>query len=403
MQTMAASKQKKYFAQYVSPVQDTYIDVLDGVRAILVFLVGAFHIWQQSWLTPHFTLFGQHYSLDFLLRSGYIWVDGLILLSGFLLYLPYARAGRDGALPRTLPFLKKRFLRIWPSYALNVVLFFLLAIQKYGGNIAYMAKDVATHLTFTHTFFFDTYYGSPINGALWTVGVEFCFYLIFPVVGRCYRKQPLLTALGMIFAAFAFRAHAAALPDTRMWFNQLPAFLDVYALGFMGADAFIILRKRLLQESKQEKRLFTLVCILCVLFLGYIAKAQAASNGQEGIRHGQMAHRFPLALCLTVFMVSSAFASVPVRFLLGNRVMRFLSAVSFQFYMYHQVISVQMRERRLFPSESPVPNQAGERPWQIMFTIASFLIPLALSAVLTYGFEKPILRTFSKSGGRKKK
>ena len=159
MQTKTVMKKQSGFARYQSPVQDTYIDVLDGVRAILVFLVGAFHIWQQSWLTPNFVLFGKRYSLDF-------------LLSGFLLYLPYARAGRDGALPRTLPFLKKRFLRIWPSYALNVVLFFLLAIRSYHGNTAYMAKDVVTHLTFTHTFFFDTYYGSPINGALWTVGVN---------------------------------------------------------------------------------------------------------------------------------------------------------------------------------------------------------------------------------------
>lgn len=401
MQTKTVMKKQSGFARYQSPVQDTYIDVLDGVRAILVFLVGAFHIWQQSWLTPNFVLFGKRYSLDFLLRSGYIWVDGLILLSGFLLYLPYARAGRDGVLPRTLPFLKKRFLRIWPSYALNVVLFFLLAIRSYHGNTAYMAKDVVTHLTFTHTFFFDTYYGSPINGALWTVGVEFWFYLIFPILGRCYRKQPLLTALGMMTVAFAFRAYTATLADTRMWFNQLPAFLDVYALGFMGADAFVILRKRLMQESKQEKRLFTLVCVLCILFFGYIAREQAASSGQEGIRHGQMAHRFPLALCLTVFMVSAAFAGVSVRFLLGNRVMKFLSAVSFQFYMYHQVLSVQMRTRRLIPSESLNPNQDGERPWQIVFTLLSFLIPLILSAVLTYGFEKPILRHFSKSRGRK--
>ena len=69
------------------------VEVWDGLRALLIFLVGAFHIWQQSWLTPGVWVFGRHHSLDFLLRSGYIWVDGMILLSGFLIYLPYARAG----------------------------------------------------------------------------------------------------------------------------------------------------------------------------------------------------------------------------------------------------------------------------------------------------------------------
>lgn len=398
----ATIKKQPCFAPYRRAVGDRYIDVLDGVRAVLVLLVGAFHIWQQSWLTPHFVLFGKRCSLDFLLRSGYIWVDGLILLSGFLLYLPYARAG-NGPLPQTGPFLKKRFLRIWPSYALNVVLFFFLAIRKYNGNTAYMAKDLAAHLTFTHTFFFDTYYGSPINGGLWTVGVEWWFYLLFPLLGRCYRKKPMLTAGCMIAAAFCFRAYVQTLPDTRMWFNQLPAFLDVYALGFIGADAVIALRGKLLQESKKEKRLFSLVCLMCVLFLIYVAKEQAASSGQEGIRLGQMAHRFPLALCLMVLMVSAAFASVPVRFVLGNKVMKVLSAISFQFYMYHQVLAVQMKERRLIPSASLTPNQDSERPWQIIYSLCCFAVPLILGLVLTYGFEKPIIRFFEQRRSRKKK
>ena len=108
-----------------------------------------------------------------------------------------------------------------------------------------MLKDVFTHLTFTHTFFRDTYYGSPINGALWTVGVEFQFYILFPLLGRCYRKRPLITAGSMMAVAFLWRNYAHGLRDCAMWFNQLPAFLDVYALGFIGADAFVALRRKL--------------------------------------------------------------------------------------------------------------------------------------------------------------
>ena len=43
---------RAHFDRYRQPVKESYIDVLDGVRAVLVLLVGAFHIWQQSWLTP---------------------------------------------------------------------------------------------------------------------------------------------------------------------------------------------------------------------------------------------------------------------------------------------------------------------------------------------------------------
>lgn len=75
-----------------------HVDTCDGVRAIAVLMVGWFHIWQQSWLYPEVHLFGRDISLDPFVRSGYIWVDILILISGFCLYLPWARARQEGPL-----------------------------------------------------------------------------------------------------------------------------------------------------------------------------------------------------------------------------------------------------------------------------------------------------------------
>ena len=64
-----------------------HLPELDGMRVLMVFIVSWYHFWQQSWLTPSIG----RYSLDYLLRAGYMPVDGTILLSGFLLFLPYAR------------------------------------------------------------------------------------------------------------------------------------------------------------------------------------------------------------------------------------------------------------------------------------------------------------------------
>lgn len=100
--------------RYQEPPGDDRIDVLDGFRALFVLLVGWYHIWQQSWLSPSFTVGSSKISLDFLLRSGYIWVDGLILLSGFLLYLPYATGGKR--LPAIGSFYRRRLARILPSF-----------------------------------------------------------------------------------------------------------------------------------------------------------------------------------------------------------------------------------------------------------------------------------------------
>ena len=265
---------------YQAPPDPRHVDVLDGVRVLCVFLVAWFHIWQQGWLSPSirgeagagfladlllrlgWLSPGQTLSLDFLLRSGYIWVDGLILLSGFLLYLPYAEAG--DRLPSAGAFYKRRLFRILPSYLLCVIPLFILACVR--GRYASgpdAAKDLFAHLTFTFNLFPATYFGTPINGALWTLAVEMQFYLLFPFLARGFRRFPVLTYCLMAGGAFAFRFFAARQADTSMYFNQLPAFLDVYANGMAAAGVFAALRKKLGAQIDGRIKLFFTVMISC--------------------------------------------------------------------------------------------------------------------------------------------
>lgn len=72
------------------------IGVLYGFRALMVLAVVNYHIWQQSWLSQRVSLLGLSTDFDFFTRSSYLFVDGMILLSGFLLYLPYARQTLEG-------------------------------------------------------------------------------------------------------------------------------------------------------------------------------------------------------------------------------------------------------------------------------------------------------------------
>ena len=381
-----------YFDSYRNPPGDRYVDVLDGIRVLCVLLVGWFHIWQQSWLSPTLVIGNQVISLDFLLRSGYIWVDGLLLVSGFLLYLPFTVGNKP---PAILPFYKKRLIRIVPSYVLSMIPMFILAIVRgQYGSWQHAARDMAAHLTFTHTLFPFSYYGSPINGALWTLGVEMQFYFIFPFLARAFKKYPLVTWCAMTGVAFAFRGYAATLPDCAMHFNQLPAFLDVYANGFLAASVYAVLRKRLGKEKTDPRiRLFfTVVFILCVCQFVTIAKGQAASGTQERIRLGQMERRFPLSVTLCCAMLSAAFSLPALRFFLGNPVMKFLSSISFQFYIYHQVFAVQLKSWGFPPSEYPSPWSAGDYPWQFSYTLCCFLGALLIAFLVTYLFEIPIAR-----------
>lgn len=380
---------RSHFLPYQEAPDPHQIDVLDGVRALCVFLVGWFHIWQQGWLAPSFTVLGIEIHLDFLLRSGYIWVDGMLLLSGFLLYLPYTLSKNP---PSLWPFYKKRLIRILPSYLLCIIPLFILALiqGKYASPLA-AGKDLLAHLTFTHTLFPFGYQHTPLNGALWTLGVEMQFYLIFPFIARLFRRFPAVTWLAMTAVALAFRALAAQQRDMSMYFNQLPAFLDVYANGFAAAAAFTALRKKLGQGlgDKRIKLFFTILFFLCVCQLVAIAKGQAAARN---IQAGQMERRFFLSVTLSCAMICAAFSLPALRYLLGNPVMKFLSAISFQFYIWHQLFAVQIKSWGFPPSISATPWMAGEYRWQVQYTLCCFIGALVLASLITYLFEKPIAR-----------
>ena len=182
----------------------------DGLRVLAIGLVMAFHIWQQSWLSPVIHLGGLRLDLSPLVRTGYLGVDAMLLLSGYLLALPQAR----GKQLRPVAFYRKRLIRILPCYLLCVGMYFFASALPRGeyASAGAMWKDLLTHLTFTHAFFYDTYVATHLNVVLWTLAIEMQFYLIYPLVIRCFQKNCLLTYAAMVLSALLFRRYAAQLP-----------------------------------------------------------------------------------------------------------------------------------------------------------------------------------------------
>lgn len=380
------------------------IPALHGIRALLVLFVAAFHIWQQSWLTPRFHLLGLQLNFDPLLRSGYMWVDGLLLLSGFLCFLPYAAAKETGKLaPPVLPFYRKRFFRIVPGYLLNLLVMLLLialprGLYKQPGDAA---LDILAHLTFTHNLFGVSFFNTPLNGVLWTLAVEMQFYLIFPLLGRAFNKMPLLTYSLMTGTAFLFRFYAAGVQNNAMLINQLPAFLDVYANGFVLAAIYISLRRRLKDDGFM--RVLMTVCAAAALYaLSALVRGQAGETSVESIRLGQLVRRYPQSVMTALAFLGLSLGNGFVRLMLGNPVTRFLSKISFQFYIWHQVIALQLRHFGIPHADLPNPNQAGDVLWQRKYVWLAYIIALMVSTLVTYLIEQPILRHFGGGGQLRK-
>ena len=228
---------KRWLSDAKSQPSLKYVDTCDGLRTMAVLIVAWFHIWQQSWLFPGLTILGCDISLDPLVRSGYIWVDMMILISGFCLYLPWVRMRHEGGAPmKPLDFYARRFVRIHPSYLLTIAIMFAVALAT---NAYYyrehMVRDLVSHLTYTHMFFYDAYYASNLGGALWTLAIEMQFYLLFPLIARAFYKLPTTTFTVMVAIALSFRGWVSVnVKDVALYFNQLPAYLDTFSCIFQG-------------------------------------------------------------------------------------------------------------------------------------------------------------------------
>jgi len=139
----------------------------DAFRAIAIAAVFTAHLGAYGTTGTYFTFLGT-------------WgADCFFVLSGFLLSGPYLRAALDAQpVPSSRAFWMRRFLRIYPLYAVCVLLSVLPALSHHGVSLA----NILTHLTLTHGFFVG-YADASFNGPLWTMAVDAQFYLLLPIVG----------------------------------------------------------------------------------------------------------------------------------------------------------------------------------------------------------------------------
>jgi peptidoglycan/LPS O-acetylase OafA/YrhL len=153
------------------------ISVLDGVRGVAILMVIVFHVnrvtgdnlWNQA-ANP---------LISSVSTAGGIGVTLFFVLSGFLLFMPFAKALLfKSNWPLARVFYMRRVLRIIPAY--YVSLFLIILFQ----HPEYLLRDHVKDLALFLTFFMDSSRTTfrQLNGPYWTLAIEWQFYMLLPLI-----------------------------------------------------------------------------------------------------------------------------------------------------------------------------------------------------------------------------
>jgi len=378
-----------------------HVDILDGLRGIAIAFVMWFHVWEITWQGAAFTVFGREIDFTFLARMGFVGVEIFFFVSGFCLFWPYARAlAERRPMPTIKHFAYRRFIKIVPSYLLALAVLVALGSER-DRSLDDGIKDVLAHVFFVHTWF-QSYFGS-IDGVLWSLGVEVQFYVIFPLVVLAFVRWPRATALGLVALAFVWRYAVEQCCATGPYnhfhqlANQLPAYLDLFAIGMFAAWIVAVVLPSV-TFTQRVRVIGTLVALAgCAWVVGLIGNVDSVRGMHDYAEHWQVWNRFPFGVALLVVTVGSVAAFPLWHRLFANRVLVFLSVISYNAYIWHQLVARGLLWLKIPPIATTDPH--NDPHWQLLALPIYLLAGVAVASVLTYAFERPLLR-FRWNGAR---
>ena len=213
-------------------VEAQKLDYIDAVRGWAILLVITCHVGGMFPEMP--------YPVRKLTNFGWHGVQLFFLASALTLLMSWHRARvHDGVFIRS--FFVRRFLRIAPMYYAGAAIYFAVEPPVSGFSLPQMLISF-TFLNAWQPAWIPTTPGWMVVPGGWSIGVEFTFYALFPLLAALVTTLP--RALAFFAAAFAFACGANHLGATWLagypaaaasnflyfWFpNQVP----VFALGFV--------------------------------------------------------------------------------------------------------------------------------------------------------------------------
>ena len=336
---------------------------IDGLRAIAVLVVVAFHAFPQ-WVT-----------------GGFIGVDIFFVISGFLIstILYENLAAKQFSF---LTFYARRIRRIFPALILVLLTcfgvgWFVLLPDEYaqlGHHMAAGAGFVQNFVLWGEANYFDNLAETKPLLHLWSLGIEEQFYIIWPLLlWLAYRLRANLLVVTLLIGGVSFflniegiKGNATATfysPQTRFWellAGATLAYVNLSGLRFANSPV------KPQGLSRWSNGAATLGMALLILGLVLIHK--------KSLFPGWWALLPVLGTILILWAGPKAWFN---RTVLSNRVLVWIGLISYPLYLWHWAL---LSFARIMESETP-------NEWVRLGLVLS---SVGLAALTYYWLEKPI-------------
>lgn len=335
---------------------------IDGLRAVAVSLVLAFHVYPRA------------------ITGGFTGVDVFFVISGFLITGLIGSGLREGNFSFA-KFYSRRVRRIFPALvtvlaaalAAGWLLLFPADYENLGKHVAGGAAFVANLTLFQDTGYFDLPAEAKPMLHLWSLGIEEQFYILWPaLLWLAWRRSggPLVLASALLLTSFAWNLRTAPhdsaaaffLPGTRFWELMVGCVLALSFPKDSTGTVSVSARRTLLRNAASVA--------------GVLAIGLGAALITGNVFRGWQALAPTLGAALVIAAGPDALVN---RLVLSRAGLVHLGLISYPLYLWHWPILAFLRHTWFGkPSD--------------LVRIGGVVLALAL-AELTYRFiEKPIRR-----------
>jgi peptidoglycan/LPS O-acetylase OafA/YrhL len=309
------------------------VAVLDGLRAVAILAVMAFH-YGVRWTPPHSDtdlypyhgFFGHLPIVTPVLNYGWAGVELFFVISGFVICMTLERC------TTVWDFARRRLARLWP--AMLVCAAITMAVAQFGpdqwrvGGFSFLSS-----ILFIEPSLFGDWFGVDdlgwVDGVYWTLWIEVRFYIMAAILFALFRKRflPALTALTVISFVAGVRMLEYPHRDVA-WLLLLPTFLPYFTFG-AGLYRFNILRKLTFEAASAM-----LISTLIIFAQGWLSFDYPAG--------GPIGFAVVNALILMAFILFALGSPLVRPF--GWRPLAKLGEASYSLYLIHSVVGIVLIE-----------------------------------------------------------